>query len=276
LGWYSRLFSWFTTEEPSPAVPDVVAESGPGLRWGVVSITGNFRENNEDRYHVDAKGRYFVVCDGMGGQSAGERASGMAAELVPQRLEQALNFQDDPAEKVVSGIDDAVGHANAEIMALAQIDPNCSNMGTTIAMLVKAGQSMYVANVGDSRVYRLRGGDFQQLTMDHSLSQALFDAGTITKEDAATHRYKHVLVRYLGSKEGGTGTEAKSLNIQPGDRFILCSDGVTDGTNDTVLSDLLAKSSEPQEAANVIVDAAVQGGSKDNITCVVVFVDSVT
>lgn len=254
----------------------MAAEPGPGVRWGVVSITGNFRENNEDRYHVDEKGRYFVVCDGMGGQSAGERASGMAAELVPRRLEQALNFQDDTADKVVSGIDDAVGHANSEIMALAQLDPNCTNMGTTIAMLVKAGQALYVANVGDSRVYRLRGGEFAQLTTDHSLSQALVLAGTISKEDAATHRYKHVLVRYLGSKEGGTGAEAKTLNMQAGDRFILCSDGVTDGTEDAILANLLGKFAEPQTTAQAIVDAAVAGGSKDNITCVVVFVDTVT
>lgn len=248
-------------------------KNGPGLRWGVISITGNYRENNEDRFHVDDQGRYFVVCDGMGGQSAGERASGMAAEIVPQRLEQALNFKDDTADKVVSGIDDAVNHANAEIMALAQLDPNCNNMGTTIAMLVKAGHAMYVANVGDSRVYRLRSGHFEQLTMDHSLSQALVQAGTISKEDAATHRYKHVLVRYLGSKEGGTGAEAKPLDIQSGDRFILCSDGVTDGTDDGKLAQILAAFPEPQETAKAIVDAAVSGGSKDNITCVVVFVD---
>jgi len=269
LGW----FSWFSPRSSPPSVPHKDLDSGLGLRWGVVSITGNFRENNEDRYHVDSQGRFFVVCDGMGGQSAGERASGMAVEIVPQRLEQALDFDNEPAEKIVAGIDDAVNHANSEIMALAQLDPNCSNMGTTIAMLVKAGHSIYVANVGDSRVYRLRAGAFDQLTVDHSLSQALFQAGTISKEDVATHRYKHVLVRYLGSKEGGTGAEAKPLDIHSGDRFIICSDGVTDGTADEKLASLLGSYSDPQEAANAIVRAAVEGGSKDNVTCIIVFVD---
>lgn len=242
------------------------------MRWGVVSITGNFRENNEDRFVTDDLGRFFVVCDGMGGQSAGERASEMATELVKQRLVQALSFRDDTTEKVNSAIDDAVGHANAEIMALAQLDPNCNNMGTTIAMLVKVGDDFYVAGVGDSRVYRTRDGTFEQLTTDHSLSQALVIAGTISKEDAANHRYKHVLVRYLGSKEGGTGAEARKIDLHPGDRFILCSDGVTDGAKDDVLAQLLTKFSEPQETAKAIVEAAQAGGSKDNITCVVVFV----
>ena len=242
------------------------------LRWGVVSITGNFRENNEDRVSVDSKGRYFVVCDGMGGQSAGERASGIATEVVPQRLEQALNFQDDPVEKVMSGIDEAVTHANSEIMALAQVDPACSNMGTTIAMLVRDGGQLFVAGVGDSRVYRKRGDHFEQLTTDHSLSQALVEAGTISKEDAANHRYKHVLVRYLGSKEGGTGAKAIQLDMQSGDRFILCSDGVTDGIGDPELLALLTQFSDPEETAKAIVEAAQKGGSKDNITCVVVFV----
>lgn len=268
MGLFSRWNFWGAGKTAShPA-----AAGGPPLRWGVVSITGNFRENNEDRYVVDEQGRFFVVCDGMGGQSAGERASAMATELVPRRLEQALSFRDDPQEKVLSGIDDAVSHANAEIMALAQLDPNCSNMGTTIAMLVKVGDVLYVAGVGDSRVYRMRNGNFEQLTTDHSLSQALVIAGTISKEDAANHRYKHVLVRYLGSKEGGSGAEARPLDLQSGDRFIVCSDGVTDGTRDEDLAALITQFSEPQVTAQAIVEAAQAGGSKDNITCVVVFV----
>ncbi|MES2791961.1 MAG: protein phosphatase 2C domain-containing protein [Planctomycetota bacterium] len=269
MGWFSRLNFW--SKEQSVSHP--AAADGPQLRWGVVSITGNFRENNEDRYAIDEQGRFFVVCDGMGGQSAGERASAMATELVPQRLEQALSFNNDPQDKVLSGIDDAVGHANAEIMALAQIDPNCSNMGTTIAMLVRVGKAFYVAGVGDSRVYRMRNENFEQLTTDHSLSQALVIAGTISKEDAANHRYKHVLVRYLGSKEGGAGAEAKPLDIQTGDRFMICSDGVTDGSNDTQLAGLMSRFPQPQETAEAIIQAAQAGGSKDNITCVVVFVD---
>jgi protein phosphatase len=243
------------------------------LRWGVVSITGNFRQNNEDRCLVDPQGRYFLVADGMGGQSAGEKASELAIELIPRRLDQVIDFETDAPAKVTSGIDEAVGHANLEIMALGQLDPNLHSMGTTIAMLVAIEGVLYAAGIGDSRVYRLRGRDFEQLTKDDSLSQALHDAGTISKEEAATHRYKHVLVRYLGSKEGSTGANAKRLEAQSGDRFLICSDGVTDGAADAELAQILAAQTHPQAAAEAIVAAAQNGGSKDNITCITVYID---
>lgn len=243
------------------------------LRFGAVSITGNFRENNEDRYRIDPQGRYFIVADGMGGQCAGEKASELATELVPRRLEQLLNFVDDPPEKVPAAIDDAVGKANDEIMALGELDPAFHSMGTTIALAVADGDSLYVAGIGDSRVYRLHGGQLEQLTKDHSLSEALREAGTISKEEAATHRYKHVLVRYLGAKEGGLGANARRIHPAPGDRFLLCSDGVTDGLADESLVELLQTHADPQEAADAIVAAALDGGSRDNITCVVIAVD---
>ena len=242
------------------------------LRWGAVSITGNFRENNEDRCFVHPQGKYFIVADGMGGQSAGERASSLAAEIVPRRLDQVVDFSNDDPGRVSAGIDDAVGHANLEIMALGEIDPQCHSMGTTIAMAVVVGGAIYVAGIGDSRVYRLRGAEFEQLTQDHSLSEALREAGTISREEAATHRYKHVLVRYLGSKEGGSGANAKRLVPEPGDRFILCSDGVTDGASDDVLAQIIKTENDPQKAVEAIIEAAQTGGSKDNITCVAVYV----
>ena len=242
-------------------------------RWGSVSITGNFRENNEDRCHPDERGRFFLVCDGMGGQAAGEKASELAADMVSQRLIQGLDFESDGSEKVVAVIDDAVSKANMEIMALGEIEPNFHNMGTTIAFLIVSAGKLYVGGVGDSRVYRLRDGHLEQLTTDHSLTQALIDAKTIKPEEAANHRYKNVLYRYLGTKEGSTGTEPKRLDPMAGDRFVLCSDGVTDGIGDETLAELLAQKDEPQDAAQAIVDAALAGGSKDNITCVVVHFD---
>jgi protein phosphatase len=243
------------------------------LRCGVVSIKGDFRENNEDRCQADPRGHYMIVADGMGGQSAGEKASELALELVSRRLEQLINFELDSPDKVNSSIDSAVSHANDEIMALGELDRNYHAMGTTIAMLVAVADSLYIAGVGDSRVYLLRGRQFEQLTTDHSLSEALREAGTITKEEAATHRYKHVLVRYLGSKEGGTGANARRITPQTGDRFMLCSDGVTDGVDDAQLAEILLANLEPQAAAEAIVAAAQAGGSKDNITCITVYVD---
>lgn len=240
------------------------------LRWGGVSITGNFRENNEDNCHADPQGRFFLVADGMGGQSAGEKASELAIDLISEKLEQGINFQSSPPEVVVSAIDKSIGHANGEIMALGGLDRRYHNMGTTIVFIVAAGGTLYIGNVGDSRAYLLREGKLEQLTKDHSLTQALVDAGTISAEEAATHRYKNVLYRYLGTKEGGNGTEPKQVKPQPGDKFLICSDGVTDGANAATIADLLGSVDDPQQAAEKIVEAAQQGGSRDNISCIVV------
>ena len=243
------------------------------IRYGLVSITGNFRDNNEDRGFTDPNGRVFMVADGMGGQAAGEKASELATELIPQALEQTLDFENDSPEQALKCIDDAVAHANGEIMALGEVDPQYHRMGTTIVFLVRVADRMYAGGVGDSRAYRLRNGKLEQLTTDHSLTQALLDAGTIKPEEAETHRYRNVLYRYLGTKEGGTGTEAKELQPIAGDRIVLCSDGVTDGLNEDVLSQLIADCEDPQQTAQGIVSAAEEGGSKDNITCLVIFVE---
>ncbi|MBW3539683.1 MAG: protein phosphatase 2C domain-containing protein [Planctomycetes bacterium] len=243
------------------------------IRSGSLSITGNFRENNEDRCFADPQGRYFLVADGMGGQSAGEKASEMAVQIVSRKLEQRVNFDSDSQDKVLKAIDEAVAEANAEIMAVSQIDPTCHNMGTTINFVIAAGGSLYTGGVGDSRIYRLRGSKLEQLTVDHSLTQALLDAGTISEKEAEHHRYKNVLYRYLGTKEGGTGTGARKLDPAAGDRFVLCSDGVTDGLAIGKLKSVVEAADDPQAAADELVRAAQEGGSKDNITCIVLFVE---
>jgi protein phosphatase len=242
------------------------------LRVGSLSITGRFRDNNEDNCYTDPQQRFFLVADGMGGQSAGERASSLAMEIVPQKLA-SLDFQKSSPEQTIRVIDEAVGQANFEIMALGELDSRLKNMGTTLTFLVHVGGAFFIGGVGDSRTYLLRQGKFEQLTTDHSLVQALIDAGTLTPEEAVNHRYRNVLYRYLGSKEGGAGTHPKQIQPQPGDRFVLCTDGVTGGVSDEKLAQLLATGDNPQQLAETIVRTAEEGGSKDNITCVVVFVE---
>tara|TARA_B100000029_G_scaffold263526_1_gene259705 strand:+ start:65 stop:808 length:744 start_codon:yes stop_codon:yes gene_type:complete len=241
----------------------------PQVTSGSLSITGNFRDNNEDKFHVDPLGRFFLVADGMGGQSAGEKASEMAIELVSRQLEKQVDFASSDHDAVVAAIDGAVAHANAEILALAQIEPRFHNMGTTLVFVVVADGHFFAGGVGDSRVYRLQNGSLEQLTTDHSLTQALLDAQTITPEEAETHRYRNVLYRYLGSKEGGDGTTPRILMPAPGDRFLLCSDGVTDGIDDDTITRLLAGEADPQSLTESIIAAAESGGSKDNISALV-------
>ncbi|MFK7776772.1 MAG: protein phosphatase 2C domain-containing protein [Gimesia sp.] len=244
-----------------------------GIRYGIVSITGNFRENNEDSFYINTDGKYFLVADGMGGQSAGEKASQLAIELIPQKLNQLIDFDTDKTSQVISSIDEAVSYANLEIMALGELDPNCRSMGTTIVFVVHVGDKFFIGGVGDSRVYLLRNNSLLQMTTDHSLTQALVDAGTITPEEALTHRYKNVLYRYLGTKDGGSGTQARHLTPQAHDRILLCSDGVTDGISDEKLREILEQFEDPQTTADKIVEAAQEGGSKDNITNIVLFMD---
>jgi serine/threonine protein phosphatase PrpC len=242
------------------------------LRAGSVSITGKFRDNNEDNCYSDPQQRFFLVADGMGGQSAGEKASALAMEIVPRKL-QTLDFTRATPEQTIKVIDDAVSQANFEIMALGEVDVRLKNMGTTLTFLVCANGMLYVGGLGDSRTYRLRGGQLEQLTADHSLVQALIDAGTLTPEEAVNHRYRNVLYRYLGCKEGGAGTSPKSVKPEIGDRYLLCTDGVTGGADDAKLATLLGQGTDPQKIAETIVQAAEDGGSKDNITATVVFVD---
>ncbi|WP_339742567.1 Stp1/IreP family PP2C-type Ser/Thr phosphatase [uncultured Rubinisphaera sp.] len=241
----------------------------PEIRIGQLSITGNYRKNNEDNLHVDEENRFFIVADGMGGQSAGEKASQLAVELVPKKLNELIDFIDDTSDQIRAAIDDAVGNANSEIMVLGRVDPELHNMGTTIVLLVWVGETFYIGNVGDSRAYLLRKNKLEQITKDHSLVQALMDAGTISPDEARSHRYKNVLVRYLGSKEGGEGVSTHEIQPQPGDRFLLCTDGVTDGLDDEELRELLKAEEDPQKTADSIILAAQKGGSKDNITCIV-------
>ncbi len=190
------------------------------LKWGHVSITGNFRDNNEDNCFIDPSARFFLVADGMGGQSAGEKASELAVDLISEKLQQWVDFQKAETKANIEAIDRAVVHANNEIMALGGLDSRYHNMGTTIAYVVSIAGLLFVGNVGDSRVYRLRAGQLEQLTKDHSLTQALVDAGTISQDEARTHRYKNVLYKYLGTKEGNSGSEPKPISPEQGEPLL--------------------------------------------------------
>ena len=192
-------------------------------------LLGNYRENNEDA--IDVKQfpelTLCIVADGMGGQAAGEIASKRATEVVPRELKRdipkASNQED--AKKVIRK---AIVQANEEIMAMGALDRDLRNMGTTVVIAAwRKSNEVFVAGVGDSRGYLIRSNAIQQLTVDHSLAQALVEAKTISAEEAREHRFRNVLWKYLGSKEVGEGPEVKAVAVQNGDRFVLCTDGLT-------------------------------------------------
>src|SRR5215471_17303856 len=201
------------------------------LNIGKCTLLGNYRENNEDSIDVKVFPDMTVclVADGMGGQAYGEVASKRATEVVPRELRKNLNATSSPDE-TREVIRKAILQANDEILSIAALDRDLKNMGTTVVLaLWRRGPEMQVANLGDSRAYLVRDGQIEQLTVDHSLAQALVENKTISAEEAKGHRFRNYLWKYLGCKEKdmGEGPDIKSVPIQAGDRFLLCTDGLS-------------------------------------------------
>jgi serine/threonine protein phosphatase PrpC len=242
------------------------------LNIGKCSLLGNYRENNEDSLDVKQFPDLTVgiVADGMGGQAAGEIASKRAVEIVPRELRKNLA----PAmsgEAVKTTIRRAIVQANEEIMAMGALDKDMKNMGTTVVMAVwRKAAELFVAGVGDSRAYLVRKGKIQQLTVDHSLAQALVEAKTISPAEAKDHRFKNVLWKYLGSKEVGDGPDVTALPVQTGDRLLLCTDGLTGVVPDEQLAAVITEAADMQQCADGLGQLALDQGSRDNVSCVVI------
>jgi serine/threonine protein phosphatase PrpC len=242
------------------------------LNIGKCSLLGNYRENNEDSIEVKQFPDLIVsiVADGMGGQAAGEIASKRAIEIIPRELRKNLAAHLNP-DGVKSILRKSIVQANEEIMAMGALDKDMKNMGTTVVMAVwRKGTEMHVAGVGDSRCYLIREGSIQQLTTDHSLAQALVEAKTISAAEAKEHRFKNVLWKYLGSKEVGEGPEVSVQALQAGDRYLLCTDGLHGVVPDDRLLQFMAGQDNPQSCADGLVQLALESGSRDNVSCIVI------
>lgn len=218
----------------------------------------------------------YIVADGMGGQMAGERASQMAVDIIPFELGKRLGENPSKLDDktIRDAIRDSVGKANDEILAQSHLDTDCNSMGTTVVLSYFCKDRAYVAGIGDSRAYRLRDRKIELLTQDHSLAEALKNAGTIKPEEVENHKFKHVLYLYLGSRDVGAGPEeVRVLELRAGDRFLLASDGLTGVVADAELGQILGSYHDPQKAAEILARRAIEAQSKDNVTCLVVHVD---
>ena len=242
------------------------------LNIGKSTNLGNYRENNEDSIDVKVFPDLTValVADGMGGQAAGEIASKRAVDIIPRELRKTVTAGvNTDATKVM--LRRAIAQANEEIMAMGQLDKEMKNMGTTVVMAVwrKAGE-LFIAGVGDSRAYLVRSKKINQLTIDHSLAQALVEAKTISAAEAKEHKFRNVLWKYLGSKEVGEGPEVAVVPLQPGDRFLLCSDGLHGVVADEKLLQFMEEQTDAQACADGLVQLALESGSRDNVSCIVI------
>lgn len=242
------------------------------LNIGKCSLLGNYRENNEDSIDVKVFPDLTVaiVADGMGGQAAGEIASRKAVDIIPRELRKNLTAHLN-TDGVKSTARRGIVQANEEIMAMGALDKDMKNMGTTVVMAVwRKGAEMFIAGVGDSRCYLVRNKKIQPLTVDHSLAQALVEAKTISPAEAKDHRFRNVLWKYLGSKEVGEGPDVSVVQIQTGDRFLLCTDGLTGVVPDEQLATYIASATDMQQCAEGLGQLALDQNSRDNVSCVVI------
>ena len=239
---------------------------------------GRVRPNNEDNFGYDSRYGIFVVCDGMGGQAAGEVASKMGVDILLDYFRQDSgsgphhgNGQP-PAEAPGSlspaarSLDQAIHLANHKIYEAGQQESGRSGMGSTIVAALVRGHALSIGNVGDSRIYLIRQGEIQQLTEDHSLVMEQVRQGYITREQAQQSEMQNVILRALGSEEE-LDVDVEDLVAMPGDLILMTSDGLTRHLDDPEILKIITASSTLEGMCSDLIQAANQRGGDDNITC---------
>ncbi|MBL8303912.1 MAG: Stp1/IreP family PP2C-type Ser/Thr phosphatase [Ideonella sp.] len=231
--------------------------------------TGRSRSNNEDSVTADPACAMVVLADGMGGYNAGEVASQMATSHIRTELgswlgQAAANASDAEIRRAMAL---CVDNANRAIFESAKANPHQAGMGTTLVMGVFRGEHLWMGHVGDSRGYRLRDGEIAQITRDHSLLQEQIDAGLISPEQAAFSANKNLVTRAVGV-EPSVQLEVHRHEVQPGDLYLLCSDGLSDMVDDAAMAQLLRDCDSLEAGAAALVDAANEAGGRDNISVI--------
>jgi len=234
------------------------------------SDCGIKRSSNEDAFGYSVEFGIFVVCDGMGGAAAGEIASSLAVEEMMRRLTGDARDKTAPLEETVT---QAIHTANEVIHSRARSNVQISGMGTTLVGLAAEGSRVLVFNVGDSRCYRLRSLRLEQISQDHSLVQEQVRMGRMTQAEALRSPLRSVITRALGTQKSVT-PDLFELVAEPGDLFLLCSDGLTGELTDPLIESMLAVDLPLGELCARLVKAAKKAGGHDNITCLLVRAES--
>jgi protein phosphatase len=240
------------------------------LRVGSRSAQGQ-RSNNEDRLVVDKEQNLFLVADGMGGQDCGERASGLAAEIIPRVVHDRLAAHDQASAALQRALDEA----NQAIIHEGKDQPSRRRMGTTAVLAVQQDDQVYVAGLGDSRAYLIRKNRVEQLTVDHSMAQALVANGVLTPEEARQSPLQNILYKFLGCTSMTDGADVRPFTPQAGDRLLLATDGLTNHVREEDLTEGPQRFPDPQAWADHLVMLALERGSRDNVTCIVVAFEAV-
>ncbi|MEU1944193.1 MULTISPECIES: PP2C family serine/threonine-protein phosphatase [unclassified Streptomyces] len=230
------------------------------LRFAAGSHKGMIREGNEDSGYAGP--RLLAIADGMGGQAAGEVASSEVISTLVQ-------LDDDvPGSDLLTSLGSAVQRANDQLRVMVEEDPQLEGMGTTLTALLWTGQRLGLVHVGDSRAYLLRDGVLTQITQDHTWVQRLVDEGRITEEEAGTHPQRSLLMRALGSGDH-VEPDLSIREVRAGDRYLICSDGLSGVVSHQTLEETLGNYQGPHETVQELIQLALRGGGPDNITCIV-------
>lgn len=230
------------------------------LRFAAGSHKGMIREGNEDSGYAGP--RLLAIADGMGGQAAGEVASSEVISTI-------VALDDDvPGSDILTSLGTAVQRANDQLRMMVEEDPQLEGMGTTLTALLWTGQRLGLVHVGDSRAYLLRDGVLTQITQDHTWVQRLVDEGRITEEEATTHPQRSLLMRALGSGDH-VEPDLSIREVRAGDRYLICSDGLSGVVSHQTMEDTLASYQGPQETVQNLIELALRGGGPDNITVIV-------
>jgi serine/threonine protein phosphatase PrpC len=248
---------------PADRAGDTTAPKRPLImRYAARSDVGRVRAKNDDSAYA---GRYLaVVADGMGGHAGGDVAS--AATVLDMIHLDHDNYDDDDAETVLA---DEIQTANSLLSELVHINPKLAGMGTTVTALLLAEGKLHFAHIGDSRAYRLRNGEFEQVSIDHTFVQRLIDEGRLRPEEAETHPHKNVLMRVLGDVDASPELDLAALDVEPGERWLLCSDGLNYVAGH-VVERTVRETKDLRECADELVDLTLEAGSPDNVTVVIV------
>jgi len=249
----------------------LIAELTKAMRIWQTSLAEPSARYGEERAHV------FIVADGMGGHAAGEQASALVVAAVERfalnTLKWFLHSGRADTERILSEFRSALADADAQILHEAAEHPKLAGMGTTVTMAYHIDRQLCVAHVGDSRAYLYRGGELQQITHDHTVTAEMVRRGQLRPEDVIHHRLRHVITNVVGGPEAGVYVEAHALELRPGDRLLLCSDGLTEMlAHDTIATTLQAQA-DPESACSSLLAQANESGGRDNVTVVVVDFD---
>ncbi|MBA9002223.1 PP2C family protein-serine/threonine phosphatase [Thermomonospora cellulosilytica] len=231
-----------------------------GIRYAARSDVGMLREGNEDSAYAGA--HLLAVADGMGGHVGGEIASAAAiGEL--RKLDTDL-----PAGELLAALEHTVKAANDKLSRIVESDPALQGMGTTLTAMLWSGSQVALVHIGDSRAYLLRDGSLFQITHDHTLVQSLVDEGRISPDEAASHPQRSLLLRALDGR-GEVDPDLSLREAKVGDRYLLCSDGLSGVVTAETIFQVLTEYADPEQAVRQLIDLANRGGGPDNITCVV-------